>query len=162
MHITFTHHHSCSYVRASYLTELCYCCCRRCCSAGSLKPSEIGKTRGGFHLLEATEGVSLPSQTPCHYDDQNYGLTFLIAFDVYGNLAPGCGSHVMCSDGSAGCVQVRDVAGGVCYWGDYRRVLHANRAVYGEGARLIVTAYCSKTLVDLVKRTGREGGRGAA
>lgn len=44
---------------------------------------------------------------------------------------------------------VRDCAEGVVLLGDYRRVLHANAAT-ATGRRLIVTAYCGKSLVDLV------------
>ena len=47
-------------------------------------------------------------------------------------------------------VQVHDSADGVVTLGDYRRVLHANRAVEAGCERLIVTAYCSQSLVDLV------------
>ena len=117
-------------------------------------------------------------QTPLHYDDnertqdskrtptqhacteevhvrmpfsQNFGLTFLIAFDVNGNLVPGSGSHVLCSADGGVAVQVSDSVDGVVFVGDYRRVLHSNRAVTtSDGERLIVTAYCSQTLVDLV------------
>lgn len=48
-------------------------------------------------------------------------------------------------------VQVSDSVDGVVCLGDYRRVLHTNRAVTTDGGeRLIVTAYCSQTLVNLV------------
>ena len=48
-------------------------------------------------------------------------------------------------------MQVSDSVDGVVCLGDYRRVLHTNRAVTTDGGeRLIVTAYCSQTLVNLV------------
>ena len=95
--------------------------------------------------------VALNNPTPLHYDDQNFGLTFLIAFDVGASpLAPGSGSHVLCGMDMQVAVQVRDRATGVVTLGDYRRVLHANRAVHGNGERLIVTAYCSQALVNRV------------
>ena len=91
-------------------------------------------------------------QTPLHFDDNNFGLTFLISFDLNDNLEPGSGSHVLCSTDGAVAMQVHDSAHGVVCLGDYRRVLHSNRAVTTSGGeRLIVTAYCSQTLVDLVK-----------
>jgi len=93
--------------------------------------------------------VAWNNPTPLHYDDQNFGLTFLIAFDISGTLPPGSGSHVLCDTDLAVAVQVRDTQGGVVTLGDYRRCLHANRAVHGSGERLILTAYCSRTLVDL-------------
>lgn len=90
-------------------------------------------------------------QTPLHYDDNNFGLTFLIAFDVNGNLEPGSGSHVLCSEDGKVAVQIYDSVHGVVCLGDYRRCLHSNRAVRcKDGQRFIVTAYCSQTLVDLV------------
>ena len=89
-------------------------------------------------------------QTPIHYDDNNFGLTFLIAFDVQGGLRAGSGSHVLASRDLLVGVQVRDSVHGVVTLGDYRRILHANRAVEGKGSRLIMTAYCSQTLVDRV------------
>ena len=54
-----------------------------------------------------------------------------------------CDNELRCA------VQIRTLEEGVVTIGDYRRVLHANRAC-GDGERLIVTAYCSQTLVDLV------------
>ena len=92
------------------------------------------------------------SQTPLHFDDNNFGLTFLIAFDLRRSspLKPGSGSHVLCSSDYTVGVQVRDSAGGVVTLGDYRRALHANRAVEEGSERLIVTAYCSRTLVERV------------
>ena len=97
------------------------------------------------------------TQTPLHYDDQNFGLTFLICFNVTPGdecLKPGSGSHVLCSSDCKVAVQVRDSKEGVVTLGDYRRVLHANRAVNGNGERFIVTAYCSKSLVEMVNKTG--------
>ena len=78
-----------------------------------------------------------------HFDDNNFGLTFLIAFDVSG-LRPGSGSHILCDSEFNVAVQVRDAAGGVVTRGDYRRVLHSNRAVEAGGERLTLTAYCSQ------------------
>ena len=97
--------------------------------------------------------LALNNPTPLHYDDNNFGVTFLEAFDVNGDLASGRGTHVLVDRDFGAAVQVRDRAlTGVVTLGDYRRVLHANRAVgEGEGERFIMTAYCSMTLVDLVR-----------
>ena len=87
-----------------------------------------------------------------HAYDNNFGVTFLMAFDLNDNLEVGSGSHVLVDGEFGAAVQVRDLATGVVTLGDYRRVLHANRAVEGgEGERFIMTAYCSRTLVDLVR-----------
>ena len=48
-----------------------------------------------------------------------------------------------------------DCAEGLVLLGDYRRVLHANAAT-SKGRRLIVTAYCGKSLVDLVQHGKRD------
>ena len=37
---------------------------------------------------------------------------------------------------------------------DYRWVLNENRAVHGHGEHFIVTAYCFKSLVEMVNKTG--------
>ena len=51
-------------------------------------------------------------------------------------------------------VVVRDCVEGTVLLGDYRRVLHANAAT-SKGRRLIVTAYCGKSLVELVRQPAR-------
>ena len=91
----------------------------------------------------------LNNPTPLHFDDNNFGCTVLwsVELDEEGSLVGG--SHVICGMDGLECVVVRDSPAGVVYVGDYRRVLHANAATRG-GRRLIVTAYCSESLVDLV------------
>ena len=90
-----------------------------------------------------------------HYDNLNFGVTFLIAFDVHGTLLCGSGSHVLCSSDFAVAVQVCDHRDGLVTLGDYRRVLHGNRGVTGAAderhERLIITAYCAQSVVDLCK-----------
>ena len=51
---------------------------------------------------------------------------------------------------SADCIVVQDSPDGVASMGDYRRVRHANLAT-SAGDRLIITCYCSQSLVSLVK-----------
>ena len=79
----------------------------------------------------------------------NFGLTFLMCFelDEAGSLTGG--SHAIFSLDYGQAVVVRDCGDGVVLLGDYRRVLHANAATQ-SGRRLIVTAYCGRSIVDLV------------
>ena len=94
--------------------------------------------------------AALNNPTPVHFDDNNFGLTFLICFelDAEGSLVGG--SHTIYSLDYTKCVVVRDCPQGVVFLGDYRRVLHSNAAT-ASGRRFIVTAYCGKSLVDMVK-----------
>lgn len=92
--------------------------------------------------------VALNNPTPVHFDDNNFGLTFLICFELDESGSLGGGSHTIYALDQSRCLIVRDCAEGVVLLGDYRRVLHANAAT-SKGRRLIVTAYCAKPIVDL-------------
>ena len=138
-------------------------------------PEEYRLNSTGFTKVT----VAIDNPTPIHYDgqpapsrtiwthrygeglvltggtrpaDQNFGVTFLLSFelDEAGRLVGG--SHVLCGSDDGTTVIVLDNPNGVIYMGDYRRVLHANAATRGNGRRFILTAYCSKSLVDLVKK----------
>jgi hypothetical protein len=95
--------------------------------------------------------VAINNATPVHYDQKNFGLTFLACFDLDEQNRVVGGSHCLfCLDNKRAIV-VTDTKDGVYMVGDYRRVLHSNLASR-SGRRLIVTCYTSKTLVDLVEK----------
>ena len=64
--------------------------------------------------------LALNNPTPVHRDDNNFGLTFLICFelDEAGSLVGG--SHVIYSEGYERAVLVSDCPEGVVLLGDYR------------------------------------------
>ena len=72
------------------------------------------------------------------------------------------GSLVLCGSDDGTTVIVLDNPNGVICIGDYRRVLHANAATRGNGRRFILTAYCSKSLVDLVRAMAPKFGAGGS
>ena len=99
--------------------------------------------------------VAMNNPTPVHFDDKNYGLTFLVSFEVGDEGSLVGGSHcIFCMQGGAALV-VQDSGRGTTIVGDYRRLLHANLAT-SRGRRLVVTCYTSKYIVDL-SCSGREG-----
>lgn len=95
--------------------------------------------------------VAVDNPTPLHYDDGNFGATFLASFEIDSDGALVGGSHVLCCNEEEQVVIVGDCAEGVVFLGDYRRVLHSNAARRG-GRRFVVTAYCSKSLKELAAR----------
>ena len=58
---------------------------------------------------------------------------------------------MLCCNELEQAVVVGDCPEGVVFLGDYRRVLHSN-AARRSGRRFVVTAYCSKSLKELVAR----------
>jgi hypothetical protein len=91
--------------------------------------------------------IAINNPTPLHFDDNNFGITFLVAFDLDGDLQGG--HHLIVGQDFASAVLVRDNTAGTVFLGDYRRVLHSNGATVA-GRRLIVTCYCSNSLVKRV------------
>jgi hypothetical protein len=99
----------------------------------------------GTAFTKVTLAINNP--TPLHFDNKNFGVTFLICFDLDGGLVGG--SHLICGMDLEAAVVVQDHGSGVVIVGDYRRVLHTNEATRA-GRRFIMTAYCSASLVKLV------------
>ena len=95
--------------------------------------------------------VAIDNPTPLHFDDGNFGATFLVSFELGAAGSLVGGSHILCGTESEQAVVVGDCPDGVVFLGDYRRVLHSNAARRG-GSRLVVTAYCANSLVKLVAR----------
>ena len=62
-----------------------------------------------------------------HFDDNNFGLTFLACYELDGGALRG-GSHCVFSTDWTHGVVVDDSRDGLCIMGDYRRVLHSARS----------------------------------
>jgi hypothetical protein len=91
-----------------------------------------------------------PLYAQVHYDDKNYGVTFLFALNLDHELDGG--SHVISDiDYDVAVVVGDNSAVGTVFIGDYRRVLHGNAATL-KGRRFILTAYCSASLVEKVAK----------
>ena len=90
--------------------------------------------------------------TPCHYDSKNFGVTFLACWHVEAHGPLTGGAHCMFSTDRRNAIVVPDTAHGHTVIGDYRRIVHGNMAVT-RGVRLIMTAYTSQSIVDLVTPT---------
>ena len=104
----------------------------------------------GTGFTKATFAIDNP--TPTHKDFNNFGLTFLIAWDVSGDGEELIGgSHVVTDPVFGKAVVIKDSKGGVVIIGDYRVIVHANLAVL-KGHRMIVSAYCSQGVVDCCRR----------
>ena len=97
------------------------------------------------HFCCIAGALAVNNPTPLHFDDNNYGATYLAAWEIDALVG---GSHMLASSRLDQCIIVGDSPAGVEYVGDYRRVLHANAATL-RGRRLIVTAYCAASLVAL-------------
>ena len=100
----------------------------------------------GTGFTKVTLGEDNP--TPMHVDNNNFGLTALLAIDV---SPQGCmirgGSHVVHSVTGDRTVVFKDSRLGLLFLGDYTRILHGNLATQC-GRRLILTAYCGMSIID--------------
>jgi hypothetical protein len=137
------------------------CCAFPVESAAMLSavPAQFRLENTGFTKLT----IAVNNPTPLHYDNNNYGVTHLVTYDVNDNLQEGFdgnGHHVLVGNDFVSGMFVNTNRQGTVIIGDYRRILHANCAIFPTGidehdkdkTRLILTCYCSQSLVDLVRR----------
>ena len=123
-------------------------------------PKKFHLENAGFTKLT----IAMNNPTPLHYDDNNYGITHLVTYDVYKNLQDsfdGNSHHVFVGHDFTSGMFINTNTRGMVIIGDYQRILHTNCAVFPTGReghdqekmRLIITCFCSQSLVDLDRRT---------
>lgn len=103
--------------------------------------------------------ITVNNPTPLHYNNNKYGVTHQVMYGVDENLHASYdrnGHHVLVGcDFMSGMFVDADTRGTFII-GNYLRILHANCAIFPTGrdnsnnekARLIITCYCSQSLVD--------------
>ena len=106
--------------------------------------------------------IAVNNPTPLHHDHNNYGVMHLVTYDVGNNLQDsfdGNGHHVLVGCDFTSGLFINTNTWGTVIIGNYWRILHANCAVFPSGGdehdkdntRLILTCYCSQSLVDLLR-----------
>ena len=77
--------------------------------------------------------IAVNNPTPLHYDNNNFGMTYLVMYDVNENLHTsydGNGHHVLVGQEFMGGMLFDTDPGGIVIIGDYWRILHGNCAIF--------------------------------